>query len=36
MPNSKKQLSRFAAQAVADFLATGGRIQVIPQGRRVL
>lgn len=36
MPNSKKELSAFLAAATEEFLAKGGRIQVIPQGRRTL
>jgi len=36
MPNTKQALSDFVALATLDFLERGGRIQVIPQGRRSL
>ena len=36
MPDNKAALSDFVALATLDFLERGGRIQVIPQGKRGL
>lgn len=36
MPKNKKQLSMYVKRITEEFLAKGGRIQVIPQGRRAL
>jgi len=36
MPNTKTALKKFLNEATAEFLAKGGSIRIIPQGRRTV